>query len=148
MDNSSPAPYFQLLTEVTILEQLSRNILEEELPDGFIAPHFGVISHLIRVKDGPTPLDLARAFQVPKTSMTHTLAGLAKHGLVEMRPNPADGRSKQVWLLAKGQQLHAETVAAMGPKFADISKSVSLEEVQQTLPILAKLRAYLDEARS
>lgn len=148
MDKPSPAPYFQLLTEVTILEQLSRSFLEAELPDGLIAPHFGVLSHLIRGKDGQTPLELARAFQVPKTSMTHTLAGLEKRGLVEMRPNPSDGRSKQVWLRPEGRQLQAQTIAAMAPKFEGIRDVVSVEEAQQALPILAKLRAFLDEARS
>ena len=85
--------YFRLFNEIGILAQLSRALLVARLPDGLVLPHFTVINHLIRVKDGQTPLQLARAFQVPKTSMTHTLAGLEKRGLVEMRTNPEDARS-------------------------------------------------------
>ena len=148
MDDQGPGTYFQLFSEISILEQLSRAFLEAELPDGLIAPHFGVLSHLTRVGDGRTPLELAIAFQVPKTTMTHTLAGLEKHGMVEMRPNPADGRSKQVWLKPKGRALRDTTIKALAPNFQDISDAVSVEEVRQVLPILAKLRTYLDGARN
>lgn len=72
--------------------------MEARLPEGLISPHFTVLNHLIRVSDGPTPIMLARAFQVPTTTMTHTVSRLVKHRLVEMRPNPKDGRSKRVWI--------------------------------------------------
>ncbi|MEM9975891.1 MAG: helix-turn-helix domain-containing protein, partial [Pseudomonadota bacterium] len=85
MPDSPLETYFTFFNEVGIIGQLSRTLLERHLPKGYLLPHFSVLNHLIRVRDGPTPLALARAFQVPKTSMTHTLAGLERGGLIEMR---------------------------------------------------------------
>lgn len=147
MDPSALPHYFKLFNEIGIIEQLSRTFLEAQLPDGLIAPHFSVLNHLIRVKDGQTPLVLARAFQVPKTSMTHTLAGLEKRRLVEMRPNPKDARSKQVWLTEDGQRVRDETIARLGPEFISVGQAIPPEKVQAVLPILEELRIYLDKAR-
>jgi len=143
-----PAPYFILFTEIGIIEQLSRAYLEQHLPDGLIAPHFGVLNHLIRVADGRTPLELARAFQVPKTTMTHTLAGLQKHALVEMRPNPKDARSKQVWLTEEGRKFREETIQSLAPGFAQFEDHFPIEKVMEVLPLLQELRVYLDEERN
>lgn len=142
-----PAPYFALFNEIAIIEQLSRARLEKQLPDGLIAPHFAVLNHLIRVEDGRTPLQLARAFQVPKTTMTHTLAGLSKHGMVDMRPNPADARSKQVWLTDKGRALRETTIASLIPGFEAIAASFPPEKAAAILPVLQELRVLLDHNR-
>lgn len=148
MPDRTDADYFRLFTEIGILEQLSRAFLEAQLPEGLIQPHFSVLNHLIRVADGRTPLELARAFQVPKTTMTHTLAGLEKHGLVEMRPNPADARSKQVWLLPEGRKVRDGVIASLGPEFSKIAEVFTPDEVAAILPALEKLRIHLDEARN
>lgn len=147
MPDTPIADYFKLFNEIGIIEQLSRAFLEAQLPEGLIAPHFAVLNHLIRVKDGQTPLVIARAFQVPKTSMTHTLAGLEKHGLVEMRPNPSDARSKQVWILDKGRAVRDATIAGMAPEFHSLSDVLPPNELAELLPALEKLRKHLDAAR-
>ena len=64
MPEDSP-PTFQLFNEIGIINQLGRSFLEERLPRGVLTTHFSVLGHLIRVKDGRTPMELARAFQVP-----------------------------------------------------------------------------------
>ncbi len=117
------------------------------MPEGLIAPHFTVLNHLIRVRDGRTPLELARSFQVPKTSMSHTLAGLERHGLVEMRPNPADKRSKQVWLTAQGRAVREATIAALAGDLADIATVLSPQDVATVMPVLTRLRIWLDQRR-
>ncbi len=61
-------------------------MFEARLPKGMLVSHFSVLNHLIRMADGRTPLELARAFQVAKTIVTHTLTTLEKHGLIEVRP--------------------------------------------------------------
>ncbi len=148
MDENTAGLYFRFFNEIGIVEQLSRALLEAQLPDGLIASHFGVMNHLIRVKDGQTPLVLARAFQVPKTTMTHTLAGLEKRGLVEMRPNPDDARSKQVWLTGQGRRVRDETIASLTPAFAALADAIPPEKVAAILPALQEVREYLDEARN
>jgi DNA-binding MarR family transcriptional regulator len=139
--------YFRLFNEIGIIGQLSRSNLDACLPDGLIEPHFAVLNHLIRVSDGRTPLELARAFQVPKTTMTHTLAGLQKHGFVEIRPNPADKRSKQVWLLDAGRALRDDTIAALAPRFSSLAQEFPPEKIAAILPVLEELRIFLDNNR-
>lgn len=138
---------FQVFNEIAIIEQLSRAGLEAELPDGLLASHFGVLNHLIRVRDGQTPLVLARAFQVPKTTMTHTLAGLQKRGLVEMRPNPEDGRSKCVWITEAGRGVREATIGLLAGRFAAMLGEIPAERFAALLPELQAIRAYLDAAR-
>lgn len=139
--------FFSLFNEMGIIEQLARAQLEARLPEGLITPHFTVLNHLVRVQDGRTPLDLARAFQVPKTSMTHTLAGLEAMGLVEIRPNPDDRRSKLVWLSAAGRTLREETIAALIPEFAELAQEFPVERVAAILPALTELRQIMDARR-
>jgi DNA-binding MarR family transcriptional regulator len=139
--------FFSLFNEIGIIEQLARAQLEARLPEGLITPHFTVLNHLVRVQDGRTPLDLARAFQVPKTSMTHTLAGLEALGLVEMRPNPEDKRSKQVWLTEAGRSLREGAIAALVSQFADLAREFPAERVAAMLPALIELRQIMDARR-
>jgi len=153
--DASPGPgtdpgagvYFRLFNEIAILEQLSRAMLEQVMPPGLIQPHFGVLNHLVRVADGRTPLDLARAFQVPKTTMTHTLAGLVARGLVEERPNPEDGRSKRIWLTPAGRAFRADVIGALGPLLAPLAVAFSPDRAAALLPDLEALRRVLDAAR-
>ena len=139
--------YFRLFNEIAIIEQLSRAMLESVMPPGLIQPHFAVLNHLTRVADGRTPLDLARAFQVPKTSMTHTLAGLVARGFVEERPNPDDGRSKRIWLTDAGRAFRETTIAALHPTFAPLLAGFPPDRAAALLPDLEALRRVLDTAR-
>lgn len=148
MQNPEPPLFFQVFNEIGIIEQLSRTILEEHMPKGLIAPHLAVLNHLTRVGEGSTPMDMARAFQVPKTSMTHTLSGLEARNLVETRPNPKDGRSKLVWLTDAGRALRADIIASLAPEFAKLSNGFDGDKLAQILPVLSELRVFLDENRS
>lgn len=142
-----PAMIFDFFKEVGIIEQLSRARLEARLPDGLIAPHFAVLNHLTVRGDGAVPIDMARAFQIPKTSMTHTIKGLVQHGLVEMRSNPDDGRSKRVWLTDKGIAMRQEVITALGADFALLAKGFDMAALARIKPTLTALREYLDDAR-
>lgn len=142
-----PETYFALFNEIGILEQLSRALFEARLPGGILVSQFAVLNHLIRVRDGRTPLDLSRAFQVPKTTMTHTLAVLERHGLVRMAPNPGDGRSKCVWLTDAGRRFRDEAIAALGPDMAALDARFPAARVAPLLPVLAELRRVMDAMR-
>lgn len=147
MSSAPTGAFFEVFVEIGIIEQLSRSLLEARLPKRLIQPHFGVLNHLARLGDGSTPLELARAFQVPKTSMTHTLAGLEKRGLIEMRPNPADGRSKLVTLTKSGQMLRQETIALLAQDFGGLADQISPETLAALPPLLRELREILDRNR-
>lgn len=148
MDDKDLGSYFALLYEVGIINQIGTAFLEARLPSGLLVSHFGVVSHLIRVSDGATPYELASAFQVAKTTMTHTLAGLEKHGFVEMRPNPNDKRSKQVWLTPAGQNFRDNALAKMAPLFAVLVEQFPPKQVAAMLPDLTEFRAVIDQLRN
>lgn len=142
-----PRLLFEIFKEIGIIEQLSRAQLEARLPDGLIAPHFAVLNHLVNRGDGAVPIDMARAFQVPKTSMTHTLKGLAAHGLVDLRANPDDGRSKTVWLTEKGRKLREKTITDLVPEFVGLGAQIEIDKLAEILPTLVSLREKMDAAR-
>lgn len=137
---------FRLFNEVGIINQLSSAILQSRLPNGVLVSHFSVLNHLVRVRDGATPLQLARAFQVPKTTMTHTLSGLKTRGWVEERPNPRDARSKEVWLTPSGRAFRDEMIASVVQDLSVIERDLP-GLAQAALPHLTRLRRYLDAAR-
>lgn len=147
MRNQDIPIYFQLFTEIGILEQLSRATAEARFPKGILMTHFSVLNHLARVGDGQTPLTLARAFQTPKTSMTHTLAGLEKRGWVETRPNPKDGRSKCVWITPEGQGFLGEAIQGMAPAMMALAEAFPPDKIADLGPRLAEIRAFMDTAR-
>jgi DNA-binding MarR family transcriptional regulator len=150
MPDRSPTPeatLFAFFNEVGILAQLSRALFEARLPPGFNLPQFAVLNHLVRVRDGQTPLALARAFQVPKTSMTHSLAVLERHGLIEMRPNDRDGRSKCVFITEGGRTFRESAMASLAPDLAAIAAAYPVDRLAETLPALGDLRQLMDAMR-
>lgn len=148
MPDDDTALWFRVLNEVGIIDQLATALFEARLPAPFLVSHFSVLNHLVRVADGRTPLELARAFQVPKTTMTHTLAGLERGRLVEMRPNPEDGRSKRVWLTDAGWRFREDAIASLAPDVARLGTRLDRERLTALLPALEALRRVLDEDRS
>jgi DNA-binding MarR family transcriptional regulator len=147
MADQKLAIYFRFFNEIAIIEQLARSLFEARLPAGFGVPQFAVLNHLVRVKDGQTPLALARAFQVPKTSMTHTLALLERAGFVTMHDNPADGRSKCVFITDPGRAFRQQSIEALGQDFTQMAGDVPEAMVADLLPRLETIRAWLDANR-
>lgn len=147
MPEDESSIWFLFFNEIGILAQLSRTQFEAQLPAGVLVSHFSVLNNLVRVQDGRTPLELARAFQVPKTTMTHTLAGLEKAGYVEMRPNEDDARSKRIWITAKGRVFRDEAIRRMEPTFADLGQVFDGERIAAILPELQALREIMDRRR-
>lgn len=147
MSEGAMPDYFRLFNEIGIIGQLSRSLLEARLPPGFVAAQFYVLNHLIRVGDGRTPLAIARAFQVPKTSMTHSLAVLEQAGLIEIRKNPGDGRSKLVHITDAGRKFRQDAIDALAPDLKRIAAAIPPDHVARLLPDLEVLRKFLDTDR-
>lgn len=145
-DSADPL-LFAFFNEIGIIEQLARNRLERVLPDGLRLPHFVVLNHLVRLGDGRTPVELARAFQVTKGAMTNTLQRLEERGLVSLHPDALDGRAKRVRLTEAGRRMRAAAVEAVVPTFADIERVVPAAEIERALPLLQRIRGELDRRR-
>lgn len=138
---------FRVFNEIGIIEQLARNRFERELPDGLRLPQFSVLNHCVRLGDDRGPGQLARAFQVSKAAMTNTLQRLEAKGLVELRPDPSDGRGKRVFLTERGRAVRERAVRAVVPVVREIEDAVPETDLAKLLPGLERLRVALDEAR-
>ena len=147
-DKPHPGMYFEFFNEVGIINQLARAMLEKKLPAEMTVHQFTVINHLLRVRDGQTPLFLSRAFQVPKTTMSHTLSELEKRDLIRLGPNPEDGRSKCVWITDKGRAVLAGVFEKMGPEIPRLMEHLPLDAVAAVLPQLNEIRKIMDAMRN
>lgn len=139
--------FFTFFNEIGIIGQLSSALFQSRLPDGVTVAHFSVLNHLIRVRDGQTPLKLADAFQVPKTTMTHTLAGLEKQRLVDIRRNPEDGRSKQVWITETGRAFRDTAIGLLASDVERLAGNIDLAAVAGVTPVLTSVRKVMDADR-
>ena len=138
---------FEVLSEIGILQQLASAELARHLPDGLHPSHFAVLRHLVRRGDGRSLLDVARAMQTTKPNMTNTVLRLADRGLVEIRPNPADGRSKLMFLTDAGRAFVNTAADRLAPTLAEIDRRHGLERIAAMLPELRALREVLDAMR-
>jgi hypothetical protein len=57
-------PFFVLLNEIGIIDQVAQNRIEAVQPDGLRLPHFVLLNHLMRAGDGALPARVARAPQL------------------------------------------------------------------------------------
>lgn len=138
---------FSFFTEIGIIEQLARNRFERVLPAGLKMSQFTVLNHLARLGGAWAPTRLARAFQVTKGAMTNTLARLEARGLVEIRPDPRDGRAKLVTLTPAGGEMRERCIRALAPQLADFQAAIPEAELAPSIPLLRRARVYLDQAR-
>ena len=74
-----------------------------------------VLNHLVRVGDGPTPLAIQQGFQLPRTSMTPSLTVPKRAGLIEIRNDPQEGRSKLVFITEAVRRFRQEAMNALVP---------------------------------
>jgi DNA-binding MarR family transcriptional regulator len=138
---------FALFNEINIIAQLSSALLNRRLPDGLHSSHFGILNHLSKRDFDETPAMLADAFQVTKGTMTHSLAVLERRGLIRLRPNPDDGRSKIVDITQAGRDFVIEGRAALAPVIAAFSQLGDMQRYEKLLPDLVALRELLDNNR-
>jgi DNA-binding MarR family transcriptional regulator len=139
---------FSVFNEIGIIEQLSSNRFQRLLPDGVSLASFTVLNHFVRLgKKDESPVNLARAFQVTKGAMTNTLARLEALGMIDVVADPDDGRAKRVSVTAKGVQTRDQAIAALVPDLESILDEIGSEVLSSALPVLQRLRTFLDENR-
>jgi|SRR5215217_5522863 len=140
-------PDVRVMTEIAIIEQLTRNRLERRLPDGLSGAMFGVLTHFMRRGGQESPAQLAGAFQVTKGAMTNTLQRLEARGLVAVVGDEADGRRKLVSLTAAGAATYDDAVTRLRPDLEAMREAFTDGEFVAALPFLTALRTWFDENR-
>jgi DNA-binding MarR family transcriptional regulator len=138
---------FRVLNEVGIIGQLATTMFEQVMPQGMTLAQFSILNHFVRLGGERSPLELARAFQVTKGTMTSTLQRLEARGSIAIRPDPLDGRGKIVSITAAGRKARHAAIAALGPRMADLERGIARETLEMLLPALTELRQVLDQAR-
>lgn len=147
IDDDTQKRLFEFFNEIGIIHQLATSVFNQHLPDGLHMSHFIVLNHLTRLGDGRTPVRIAKAIQVTKATITHTLGVLEKRGFISIRPNPDDGRSKLVFLTQTGAQFRQKAIGSLLPAFETFSRELNLEDMQEAIPTLRQVRQVLDENR-
>lgn len=139
---------FRFFNEVGIINQLSSASFNRRLPEGLHVSHFSILNHLCRLGDGKTPLELASAFQVSKSTMTHSLGVLIKRDFIDLKPHETDGRSKLVFLTPEGREFRDHAIQLLAPTILALSEKLDIEQITKVLPALEKVRKVLDENRN
>lgn len=139
--------YFRFFNEVGIINQLSSTRAERNMPHGLTMSQYSVLNHFVRGLPPKSPLDLANAFQVTKGAMTNTIKQLEKKGFVAVRPHELDGRSKIVSISQAGISAHQDALQSLRLAFSDFIGAFEPEELANLIPIMEKVRVWLDNNR-
>jgi DNA-binding MarR family transcriptional regulator len=135
----------RVMTEIGIINQLSTARLEKT--GGIPSAQFGLLSHFMRRGGEESPAQLAAAFQVGKSAMTHTLQRTETAGWIRIRPDAEDGRRKLVSLTPAGAAAYGEALKRMRPHLESLREAFTDQEFAQALPFLTALRVWLDDNR-
>lgn len=139
---------FQLFTEIGIIDQLAGTAFERALPAGMTRAQFTVLHHLSRITEtAQSPARMADAIQVSRATMTSTVGRLAQRQLVEVLPDPTDGRGKLVQLTPAGRAMRDSCIAAVAPLLPLIDTVYTQTELTLLLAELRRLREKLDQDR-
>ena len=141
-------PDFRFFTEIGIIAQLTERMLAATLPDGVHPSHFGIVNHLVRTGDGKTPIRIAEAMQVTKTTMTHSLRVLEERGFIRVGPNPEDARGKIVQLTKKGRDFREDAVARVAERFGGMFTPEIRAAMARSLDDVVTIRRFLDANRA
>lgn len=138
---------FQVLNEIGIINQLSATAFERTMPDGMTMAQFSVLNHFVRLGGPRNQVDLARVFQVTKGAMTNTVGKLSGKGLVSVVDDPSDKRAKLVDITDAGRAMRSQCLERLAPRLAEVSEIATQGEWEAALPLLRRLRRWLDENR-
>ena len=138
---------FQVLNEIGIIDQLAQNRAARLLGPALNLSQFVVLNHFTRLGGPRSLVQLASAMQVTKGAMSNTVARLAAKGLVEVMPDPADGRGTLVSLSDAGRAARQQALAGLALGLADLVRDIPPETLLTALPLLRQLRVWFDSHR-
>ncbi|AGZ42900.1 MarR family winged helix-turn-helix transcriptional regulator [Actinoplanes friuliensis] len=87
---------------------------------------------------------IAELLAVDRTVMTYLIDDLERSGLVERRPDPADRRSRQVLLTAKGKQTHTRLRERITDAERHVLGGLSGAEVEALRGLLGRAALHAD----
>ncbi|WP_417516442.1 MarR family winged helix-turn-helix transcriptional regulator [Minwuia sp.] len=138
---------WELLTSLGIISQLSTERARVVLGDDLPLPLFTILNHMIRLGDGTTVTDLARAFQSPQPGMSKSVQKLIGKGYMSAKDDADDARRKLLFLTESGRAAHRRALGKLGPDANFIFDDWTTEEMAALQKPLFRLRRWLDTHR-
>ena len=136
--------WLRLLTCTDLIEDRVRGRLRNAFATSL--PRFDVLAQLDRAQDGLTLSALSSRLMVSNGNVTGLVDAMVRDGLVERRPNPADGRSALISSTVVGAALFAEMAPAHQGWIDGLMVGLSRAEMVLLLELLGKLKQSVREA--
>ena len=138
---------FRILNEIGIIDQLAQTRAARLLAPALNMSQFALLNHFARLGGEHSLVRLAGIMQVTKAAMTNTVTRLRDKGLLDVGPDPSDGRGKLVRLTPAGRQARERAVRLLARELARLDAAVSSDELATALPVLQRLRVWFDANR-
>tara|TARA_B100000029_G_scaffold52382_1_gene47630 strand:- start:153 stop:593 length:441 start_codon:yes stop_codon:yes gene_type:complete len=134
-----------LFSEISTIDQLIRAQISKSLPEGMAISHLSVLNHLSTMKNEKTPVQLAKSFHVTKGAMTNTLSRLETSGYINIRPDWADARRKQITISESGLEAQRKAMNSITPVITKVINKLGKEKADSVLPVIRELRQILSD---
>jgi DNA-binding MarR family transcriptional regulator len=106
--------------------------------DGIEYPAYGLLAHLI--VDGPRRTTaLADAVHSDPSTVSRQTAALVRHGLLERRPDPIDGRASILAATPEGERVFLDNRRRHNENMASLLSNWSEQEIHQLAVLLTRL---------
>jgi len=136
------APGMSAVTSVMRAQQIFLARVDDALKEfGLTFARYEALMLLAFSRSGALPLGkIGERLQVHAASVTNAVDRLEAAGLVERRPNPADGRGSLATITSRGREVAHKATEKLN---ADVFESLGLApaELQQLVALLRRLRA-------
>jgi DNA-binding MarR family transcriptional regulator len=133
--------WLRLLTCTQLVERRVRSRLRERF--GTTLPRFDLMAQLERHPEGLKMNALSRLLMVTGGNVTAIVDQLAKEGLVERLPEPADRRAARVRLTREGSRAFAEMAREHERWIVELFAGLTRREHETLYALLAKLKQHM-----
>lgn len=107
-------------------------------PCGLTGAQFEVLHQLWR-QDGLSQRELEERLAIRSATLTRLVDGLCARGLVVRRPNPTDGRMRDVFLTPRGQALREEAARTIARVQERLLAGFTPDEAAQLEDVLRRM---------
>jgi DNA-binding MarR family transcriptional regulator len=135
--------WLRLLTCTTLIEGEVRRRLRDNF--GVTLPRFDLLAQLDKTPGGMTLGQLSSRMMVSNGNVTGLAERLVAQGLLDRKPSASDRRAQIVTLTAEGRRAFRAMARAHERWIADLFASLTAEEIDELMRLLAKTKASARE---